>query len=296
MFDPKWLQERYRFDAAARNKELEWEAIHQFAFLEHLQIVDLGSGTGANVRYYLEQFPQNQTWYCVEEDGMLREVFWQNMLELAHADGYQPEQEGDSLKMTKSGHWVEIHFVQGNLMELDKLVDLLRTDLILANAVFDLFSADQFAELIHVISHHSLSMLFSLNYEGMAFFPQEEKDDFFIRQYNAHMQRPQDFGHGMGPDASQVMKEALNKKLGHVKRGQSIWEIAQEDTEMLRFLLGFFEDALVDWWENEAEKTAFNNWLEDKKAMLESGKLSAHVYHQDILASFFPNIARTSNE
>lgn len=295
MFDPNWLQERYPFDADARNKEREWEAIHQFAYLDHVHLVDLGTGTGSNVRYYLEQFPQNQTWHCVEEDGALKEMFWQNIKQLAKTEGYELEWNGEALKMSKSGHWVNIHFVEGNLMELDSLVDLLRTDFILANAVFDLFSEAQFSELIHIISHHSLSLFFSLNYEGMKFFPSEEADVFYIDQYNAHMKRPQPFGHGMGPDASQLMEKAFRTALAEVKLGESIWEIGEKDEKMLTYLLGFFEDALADWWKTTEEKAAFIAWIGRKKTMIQEQQLAANVYHQDVLASFFPSIASSSN-
>jgi len=295
MFDPNWLQERYPFDAEARNKELEWQAVHQFAFLNHIQIVDLGCGTGSNVRYYMEQFPQNQTWYCVEEDAGLKEMFWQNISQVAREENYELEKKGDMLKMTKSGHEMEIHFIEGNLMQLDGLVDLLRTDLILANAVFDLFSETQFTELIHTISHHSLSLLFSLNYEGMKFFPPEEDDAFYIEQYNAHMKRPQDFGQGMGPDASHLMESVLKRALADVKAGESIWEIGERDEKMLAYLLGFFEGALGEWWENETEKIAFSAWLARKKTMVKDHKLAVHVYHKDVLASFFPSIASISS-
>lgn len=291
MFDPNWLQERYRFDAAARNQEIAWQCIHQFAFLNHIQIVDLGSGTGANVRHYLEQFPQNQTWFCVEEDDALKTMFWQNMVQLAEADGYAYQLSDNQIKMEKPGHWIEIHFVEGNLMQVDNLVDLLRTDLILANAVFDLFSQKQFEELIQTISHHSLSLLFTLNYEGMKFFPVEKEDAYYIDQYNAHMQRPQDFGKGMGPDASQLMEQALHASLAEVKKGESNWEIEVEDGKMLHYLLGFFEDALGDWWATEAEKMAFLGWVAHKRQLIDQQQLDAVVHHQDVLASFFPKLA-----
>lgn len=291
MFDPNWLQERYRFDEEARNKQLEWTCVNQFAFRDHLQIVDLGSGTGANLRYYLEQFPQNQSWYCVEEDIALKVPFWEHARQMAIDLDYAIEQEGELMKLTKPGHEVLIHFVHGNLLKVDELVDLLRTDLVLANAVFDLFSKEQFATLVQVLSHHSLSMLFTLNYVGMDFSPSTEADDHYIGQYNAHMQREQAFGRGMGPASSREMEAVLKEALAQVEVGESLWQIGNQEQVMMGFLLGFFEGALSDWWDDEAEKIALEKWLLEKKQQVAEEALAAEVYHLDILASFFPAIA-----
>jgi len=291
MFDPNWLQERYRFDEEARNKQLEWTCVNQFAFRDHVQIVDLGSGTGANLRYYVEQFPQDQTWFCVEEDIALKVPFWEQVQKMALDLDYAIEHEGVRMKLTKPGHEVLIHFVHGNLLKVGELVDLLRTDLVLANAVFDLFSKEQFTGLVQVLSHHSLSLLFTLNYAGMDFSTATDADDHYIEQYNAHMQREQAFGRGMGPASSREMEAVLKEALAQVEVGESLWQIGSQEQAMMSYLLGFFDGALSDWWVKEAERLAFQNWLSEKKKHVAEKALSAEVYHLDILASFFPKIA-----
>jgi len=291
MFDPNWLNLRYAFDNAARNPQLEWDCINQFAFLSELKIIDLGTGTGANFRYYAEKLPQNQSWICVEHDPELTPYFWENVKKWANSLNFDVKEGEKGLFLAKAGQQIEVQLVHGDILDLDKLVNLMDIDLIVANAVFDLFSQDQFEAFSHILSQHQLSLLFTLNYEDMHFFPVEDQDAFFVQKYNSHMERAQDFGKGMGIQANEMMKLSLEKRLGQVELGGSNWDIQAKDTEMLRYLLHFMEDALSNWPLNETELGALRLWLARKRHMLDQQQLSLQVRHRDLYATFFPKIA-----
>jgi SAM-dependent methyltransferase len=284
MFNSDWLNERYRFDAEARNEWLEANCVNYFAYLPKLRLLDLGSGTGSNVRYYIEAFPQDQHWTCVEHDPKLIEASRQTIAADLRSRGYREEASGDALCFVGQGHRVEIDWCEGSLLDLAQLLPLASVDLVMANAVFDLFSERQFRQLALDLHKAGTPLLFTLNYAHMAFQPARPQDEQVIGWYDSHMLRPQSFGQAMGPAGGKKMETILREIGYEVQLAESIWDIRPHDQAMLGFMLGFMEGAIGELPLSEAEQQSFAAWLQESRQRVQQSSLALAVHHWDLWA------------
>src|SRR5437667_8120855 len=68
-----WLALREPADAAARSASLTRRIATEIECHRPLRIVDLGAGTGSNVRYLTSRLPRPQHWLLVDRDTALLE-------------------------------------------------------------------------------------------------------------------------------------------------------------------------------------------------------------------------------
>ena len=73
-FSPEWLDLREAADRRARSREIANAVAARFALRDELRIVDLGSGTGANLRATASLLPNRQAWTLVDNDPELSEA------------------------------------------------------------------------------------------------------------------------------------------------------------------------------------------------------------------------------
>src|SRR5918994_737676 len=69
-FSAEWLALREPADAAARSKPLAERAVRALPS-DRVRAVDLGTGTGSNVRFLAPYLPPDQEWLLVDEDERL---------------------------------------------------------------------------------------------------------------------------------------------------------------------------------------------------------------------------------
>ncbi|MGB0839750.1 MAG: hypothetical protein ACPGXL_06395, partial [Chitinophagales bacterium] len=177
VFTSEWLQERYRFDAEARNPSVEQAFFDHIAPKEMVDLVDVGAGTGANCLYYFPKITQqHQNWYLVEKDAELCQASKQIIQTFAEKNGYGLETEASEQKGAEeceeelhinhpeTGQKIYIQFINGSLLELDELLNLNNVDVVMANAVFDLFTPQQFDAFGQILQVHQVPFLTTINY------------------------------------------------------------------------------------------------------------------------------------
>jgi len=142
-FDRDWLQERYPFDAEARNKPLENKVLGHFVNQSEITLVDVGAGTGSNCLYFVDQFPQHQKWYLVEQDEDLKKATIRRLKDFAAYHKYSFDNKKNKVVIKSIKKKIEVTIINDSLLNLPDLIDLKQVDLVLANAVFDLFSKTQ---------------------------------------------------------------------------------------------------------------------------------------------------------
>ncbi|MEH2339876.1 class I SAM-dependent methyltransferase [Nostoc sp.] len=277
----QWLELRISYDAKARNLNVETSCQEYLKRHKKLKIVDFGAGTGANCRYYFSKISHEQEWFLVEQNQELLEIAFDRLIVWAQENGYESQLQNSRLVLTNQVHKITIHRIVGSILDLENLIDLNTFDLAVANAVFDLFSEKQFQTLLECLKKYHLPMLATINYTGMNFIPQSEKDSDFIKYYHHHMQRHQDFGRGMGPECGSFMWEAIKGIGMKVLQGESPWEISNSDPVFLEFILGFMEESIPEIIEEATLQDKLNTWLLEKQQMMSQKKLSCSVAHQD---------------
>lgn len=284
-FDRDWLNERYPFDAEARNKALESKVLEHFAAKPSLTMVDVGAGTGSNCLYFFEKFPQDQKWTLVELDKELRNATIKRIRDYANYHKYGFEQRKGKLNIQTPTKKIEVSIVNDSLLNLADLVDLKKVDLVLANAVFDLFSADQMSQFTQILQTHKTPFYTTLNYEGMVFLPEDPFDEVFIDQYDAHMERTQDFGKALGKNISQHIVQTFEKEKRKVEALTSVWKIEEDDIKMHYYLLNFMENALEEMDLDPSMQANFKKWTKRKKDLIITRQQRLEVNHFDVFVS-----------
>lgn len=281
-FDIDWLNERYPFDVEARNKALESKVITHLAKQSSITLVDVGAGTGSNCLYFVEQFPQTQKWYLVEQNEELKKATIRRLKDYANYHKYSFERKKDTVKISAAKRDITVTILNDSLLNLADLVDLKKVDLVLGNAVFDLFSAEQITELVSLITTNKLAFYHTLSYEGMTFDPADPFDDVFVAAYNEHMERPQDFGKALGRHASQYMVKLFEAGESTVQAAPSKWRIQPMDIKMHYYLLSFMENALAEMDLVPAMQENFKKWIKRKKDLIITGQQHLEIGHMDV--------------
>lgn len=254
-----WLETRYPFDAEGRHPVLESEVLTYLQGKAQANIVDVGAGYGSNYQYFASKLTNEPNWSLLEHDPLLIEAMRQHV----------PRR---------------VNLIQHSLLDISSAIDLPNTDLVMANAVFDLFSEAQFLTFARPVFEANTPLYLSLNYTGMGFEPQGNEDLEMIAHYDAHMQRTQPFGRAMGADGPAQMKVLLEQLGYKVQIAPSYWHIGAENEVMQSYLLGFMESAIGEMMRSPQEQDQLQNWIKDKRAALSLGALSMWVSHQDIWA------------
>ncbi len=279
-----WLAHRYACDAEARNTNVEKKLLAFFAGKKSLSILDAGCGTGANFQYYFEKFPKRQEWTLVDCENHHLESCREILTDFAQKNNYQLEQNEDSLSIKSGKKKATVRFVHGILDEVEKHADLKKTDLITANALFDLLSYDQFDTFACKLSAYNVCLMATLNYYETSFLPFSEEDGRFVRYFHTHMTRPQQFGAAMGPNCTEEMLDLLAEHQMVVEQEGSQWHLKRYDATMQHYLLHFFEHAVRDLSLSDCEINDLEAWLGNKKQMCQERQLEIIVDHSDIFA------------
>jgi SAM-dependent methyltransferase len=118
-FAAEWLALREGADVRARNRNLTQAVAAWFQLRDQIAVVDLGSGTGANLRAVAPLLPPKQSWLLIDKDEALLASAklelrkWADTTELA----------GDTLKLTKGVAEIDVHFQFADLAhDLDRVL------------------------------------------------------------------------------------------------------------------------------------------------------------------------------
>lgn len=254
-FTADWLALRAPFDVAARSRPLARRFVD--AIPRDGRIVDLGSGTGANLRYLLEMTGAARRWWLVDMDAAL----------LAHA----PIAPG-------------IEHRQADLQSsIEELVG--GAAAVTASALLDLVSAAWLDRLADSMTRHRLPGLFALNYDGrMSFTPADPADSIVIAAFNRHQTTDKGFGPASGPDAVRHLGARLLDAGASLATDRSDWTIASADTAMASAMIdGILTAALSMAPDHHA---AIAGWAQRRRAQIAAGALALVIGHLDLCGTW----------
>lgn len=285
-FATDWLEERYRFDVAARNPSVEAACLQYFSKATDIRIIDIGAGSGANLVYLADKLPPLQHWALLDLNPKLLKAARTRIKNWGIAKGYEVSEHGDQISLERPARRIEVQLVHGSMLKLAKIFNLSSYHLATASAVLDLLTADMADQLLKTLHTHRLALLATLNYQQMEYFPREKADKRFIKQYEEHMQREQDFGRALGPACVAHLQQVYqNLPTGTFQMGPSRWQIEPSDQDMHLHLLHFLEKSLISLPANQQSPQALHEWLDRKRAFLQARQLRLTVEHQDCFAA-----------
>ena len=216
-FDPVWLALREAVDHRSRAAAAAALLVPAWRARGWSRVVDLGSGTGSNLRYLAPRLPGVRHWTLVDHDAGL----------LARAAA------PDAAEVTR---------VVGDLAAAG--LDAIResnADLVTGSALLDLVSKDWLTRLVAACREARCAALFALSYDGRIRWqaaaddrrPADDPDDALVRRsVNAHQRRDKGLGPALGPLAG-LTAETLFRAAGfRVWLPPSPWRLGPADAAL----------------------------------------------------------------
>jgi len=255
-----WLALRESADAAARSEALTRAVVDKLPRDRPLRIVDLGSGTGSNVRYLSRYLAGDPTWLLIDRDPAL----------LAEA-------------VRRVGDSVVVETRDMSLGRLDPAIFAGR-DLVTASALLDLVSETWLRALAAECRAAGATALFALTYNGRSQCSPAEPEDDAIRDLLNRHQRNTDkgFGRAAGPDAVASAARCFADAGYHVRREPSDWILPPDARELQRQLVEGWAEAAIEIAPGQTK--TIRGWLRRRLAHLESHRSHIVVGHEDLAA------------
>jgi SAM-dependent methyltransferase len=290
-FSADWLRQREPFDAAARAEAAvplrlaDWMATRRHgAGVMPWRVIDLGCGTGANLRVLAPQLGGVQHWLAVDHDADLLACWPQALSDVG--EGLRVVQKDAMLRLRGPGFDATI---ERRPLDLASQLETLPFDsatLVTASALLDLVSATWLQRLVDACSRARAAALFTLSVDGRHLWDPVDPDDAQAGAlFDAHQQRDKGFGPALGLRAIGVAADAFRAAGYTVQTAQSDWWLDGRSDPAAREL----QCALIDGIagaaiEQDPSAThALQAWRSRRLAM--AGSATLRVGHVDLLAT-----------
>jgi hypothetical protein len=247
-----------------------------------MRILDLGAGTGANLRFLAPRLGGRQEWLLVDADRRLLDAVAPAMEAWAAQTGYSSRRGTESTSIEIPGFQCGVR-----MLELDmaaRLADLPIEGqrLITASALLDLVSESWAERLLRRCQAAGTDVLFALTYDGrMAFEPVLSDDSMVLDLVNRHQFSDKGFGPAMGPSASDRIHAIL---VGHgyrVEGRSSDWRIDADEAGLQTELIEGLAAAAAAI--EPGLEVRLSAWCRRRHEFIRLGTSRVTVGHQDVL-------------
>jgi hypothetical protein len=259
-FSSDWLDLRKPFDAAARDRALEERLADWARERGTLRVVDLGSGTGSNLRHLGPRLPVPQHWRLVERDTALIRAGIARLAAVAE----------------------EWRYVEADLSVDLEAVLASPVDLVTASALIDLVARDWLDRLVRLVGERRCALLVVLTYDGRTeLLPAHPLDQRVKEFVNRHQRTDKGFGPALGPDAVPALAERVAALPGLVMDARSDWIIGEGAVAVQELLVNGWAEAAVEMAPELRE--AIVAWRSARLELARTGRSSIRVGHRDLL-------------
>jgi SAM-dependent methyltransferase len=267
-FSADWLALREPADAAARSRASTERLGRALASRSPLRVLDLGAGTGSNLRYLAPHLPAEQQWLLVDHDARLLDT------------------AADHLAAWVTGRHAAIH-VATRTLDLRAGVDepalFAGRDLVTASALIDLVSEEWLRALAARCAESGAIVALALTYDGrISCTPAEPEDELVRELVNRHQRTDKGFGIATGPGAADSAEACFAAAGYDVHRAPSDWVLAPEDAELQRQLIDGWASAATEITPSHAAVIA--DWGTRRIAHVDRRRSRILVGHQDLVA------------
>ncbi|WP_438026524.1 class I SAM-dependent methyltransferase [Sorangium sp. So ce233] len=254
-FAVEWLALREPADRRARSGDLAGALAARLGARARVSVVDLGAGTGANLRATAPLLGPEQRWTLVDHDAAL-------LGEARAALGRWAEatiDAGDPLLIEKAGRRITVSFRRADLAA-DLSAALGRApDLVTASAFFDLASPEFILRFAAEVAARRAACYAALTYNGVQrWAPSHPADSAMAAAFHRHQRTDKGLGAAAGPTAPAHLAEQLRRRGYRVLEGDSPWVLGASDAALLGELqdgfaravreLGTIDEATLDAW------------------------------------------------
>jgi hypothetical protein len=269
-FTSDWLDLREPADTIARSVRLVRRLDERLAEHGVIRALDLGTGTGANVRFLRNHLSQRQDWLLVDGDLQLLE---EARVRCSPVEVRQLDLQAE-LASEAPGVFADQHLVT-------------------ASALLDLVSERWLRALASKCRAAGAAVLFALTYDGeIRCTPPEPVDEETRELVNGHQRTDKGFGPALGPDAAHAAIEAFSALGYHVEVEQTPWVLPGPSDSDLGLPARSLElqRQLINGWAAAASEMAphrpeqIDTWRMTRLAHVSTGGSQLIVGHVDLVA------------
>ncbi len=218
-FSPDWLRLREPADHRARDRGLSGRLARYLAERAELNLVDLGCGTGSNLRALAPILPAKQSWRLVDYDPSLLDAA-RSEIEIWQRQAALPD--------------LALSFEAADLRaDLERLLTP-DCDLVTAAALFDLVSPEWLERFVALLAARRRAFYTVLIYDGaMRWRPAHPLDEKIRAAFNDHQRWDKGFGASAGPDAASFLAGQLRAAHYEVAAAPSPWLLTRDDLALI---------------------------------------------------------------
>ncbi|MGB1840444.1 MAG: class I SAM-dependent methyltransferase, partial [Longimicrobiales bacterium] len=222
------------------------------------RVLDLGSGTGSNLRYLAPRWPWVRTWSLLDHDAGL----------LATA---QAASVPDPVRLV------------GDLAS-EGLAAISEADVVTASALLDLVSETWLSAAVRACASQGAAALFVLSYDGSIAWRDPDEDDGLVRDaLNAHQQREKGLGQALGPDAAPRAEQFFRAAGYSTSLDPSPWRLSGPgDRALTLSLMRGWIDAAIELQPEKTER--LRAWEARRTESVQADRYEVVVGHHDLLA------------
>ncbi|HEY4225097.1 MAG TPA: SAM-dependent methyltransferase [Pseudolysinimonas sp.] len=260
---PDWLVLRAAADDRSRSAELA-DAAAALLPPGRLVVHDLGSGSGAMMRWLAPRLAGPQRWVLHDADAGI----------LEHRDPAPPVDAAGRPALTTTS--VE------QLAELEPAA-LSNASLVVASALLDVITWSEARTVVAACVAVGAPTLFSLTVAGrVELDPPNPDDDIVATAFNTHQRRDADGRRLLGPDAVGVVAGLFAGAGWRLRVVDTPWRLGSGDGELIAEWLDGWLDAAVE--QAPLLRDRAEAFRAQRRAQLADGRLRVVIHHQDVLA------------
>lgn len=259
-FSAAWLALREPADRSARGRRLvdllrTWRGDRAC-----LKVVDLGSGTGANLRTLAPRLGGPQCWLLLDRDPDL----------LAEA-------------RAPAAGAVAVERLAVDLRDEAAAAAIGASDLVTSSALLDLVSRRYAEALVGQVVAAGAGFFAALSYDGrIAWRPADPLDETLRDLVNRHQRGDKGFGPALGPAAANSFAALFAAKGYRVETAPSDWRLGPQDAALQSALLADWLRAAGEL--DPAAAAALTDWAARRRALIMTEGAGLTVGHLDLFA------------
>ena len=281
-----WLQLREPADTAARSASLTQTIAGTIVAddSDPVHVLDLASGTGANLRYLAPRLPGRQHWLLVDRNAALLAHVPNLTSSWGAARGYEVRTDVHGCVIRGERLECQVETRQLDLGTLDEVKIFAGRHLVTASALFDLVSKQWLRLLAARCREVGAAALFAITYNGgSSCVPVEPEDDMIRDLLNRHQKRDKGLGGpAAGPDAAECAARCFAEVGYRVRSAPSDWVLGSAERELQRRLIEGWAEAATHMAQGDASR--IGRWRTRRLWHVDADRSRVVVGHVDVAA------------
>ena len=281
-FQTDWLELREAADRNARSAYLCTQLAAALTPGRERRVVDLGSGTGANLRYLAPRLGGDQHWLLVDHDQALLDYAQHATKAWADTRGLTVSADDRECLVSGDRFSLGLRWRKADISaSLDRLITP-DVDLVTASALLDLVSTEWIGRLVQHCRAARCALMLALSYDGrMTWQPALDADEAIRGLFNRHQRTDKGFGRAVGPDGAAEATRQLSGAAFEVLSDRSDWRLTGADARLQQALLSGCAQAATAMHQDLADR--IDEWLTQRRALITHPEGAVTVGHVDLL-------------